>query len=209
MPWKLSVLLLAFINTSSANFLDFSVCPGKPAPVDGPLLVFSEVCKRRSVSLATGSNICNISDVKVFQVIFNVNEINPGITANVSATKFEKTAVPKRIFLPIAVETASIDNNLKNEKDFNGTAGHDHQFHRYIILNINIEVLSIPRERYSYVFRGKCEQSELMTFQLKNQIICSQYLRRLEDKYPVRAFWSLRSAFPRRDPAKNAKNKLK
>lgn len=154
MSWMLSLVLFTFISTSSANFLDFSVCPGKATPVDGPLLVYSEACKRESVSEATGSNICNLTS-KVFQVIFKVNDFVPDMTANVSATKFvknPKTAV--RIYLPTTIETGSIDTNLQNEKDFNGTADPNHQFYRFIILNIAVTSLAIPEQNYSYVFRG-------------------------------------------------------
>lgn len=168
MSWKLSAVLFALISMSIANYLDFSNCPGEPTLVDGPLQVFSEMCKRRSVSLATGSNICNLTDVKIFQVVFNVIEISPGFTSNVSVTKFGKSAqLAHRIYLPITVETASIDVDLNNEKDFNGTEL-NHQFHRYIILNIDVEGLAIPEERYNYVFRGIYKFVHLKAFQLQN-----------------------------------------
>lgn len=156
MSWKLPIVVLfAFISTLNANFLDFSVCPGKPSPIEGPLSVYSEICKRRSVSLATGNNICNLTDEERFEVIFKVNEIKPDITANVSAMNFDKTAeTTGRIYLPTSLETASIDSDLKNEKDFNGTVDPSHQFHRYIILTIDITSLAIPEERYNYVLRG-------------------------------------------------------
>lgn len=164
MSWKISLVLFAFVASSFANFLDFSICPGKPSRVDGPLLVYSEVCKRESFSEASGSNICNLT-TKVFQVIFNVDEISLGLTANVSATKFERNVkLASQIYLPTSLETASIDHNLKNEKDFSGTVDPNHQFHRYIILNINVASLAIPEENYSYVFRGISRPTRLNEF---------------------------------------------